>query len=244
MPPPVAVVSDIHANLPALQAVLADMAAFAPATIYNLGDTVGYGPDPEASVDWAREHAAVSLMGNHDAACVGQLGLEWFNPWAREAVEWTFARLGSDRRRWLAARPSTYRLVLGGLRILLAHGTPRHPVTEYISGDAAAQLLRDQDPGWDVCLVGHTHLMGVYTRSGYRPLFESTEIPLVTPCIVNAGSVGQPRDGRPEAGYVLVDADGGRLVVRRVAYAVQVTQQAILDAGLPSILAERLAVGR
>lgn len=244
MPPPIAVVSDIHANLLALEAVLADMAAFSPSSVYNLGDTVGYGPHPEASIDWAREHAAVSLLGNHDAACVGQLALEWFNPWAREAVEWTAARLSTDRRLWLEARPHTHLLEADGLRILLAHGTPRHPVTEYISGDAAAQILREPDPGWDVCIVGHTHLMGIYTRRGYRPLFESAEVELETPCIVNAGSVGQPRDGRPEAGYVLLDARLRRLVVRRIPYPVERTQQAILQAGLPPILAERLAVGR
>lgn len=244
MPAPIAVVSDIHANRPALEAVLADMAAFSPSAVYNLGDTVGYGPHPEACIEWAREHAAVSLLGNHDAACVGQLALEWFNPWAREAVEWTLGRLSADMRLWLQARPHTHLMQVGGLRVLLAHGTPRHPVTEYISGDAAAQILRERDPGWDVCLVGHTHLMGVYTRAGYRPFFESAEVELQTPCIVNAGSVGQPRDGRPQAGYVLLDGEARRLIVRRVDYPVQVTQQAILAAGLPPILAERLAVGR
>lgn len=240
----IAFVSDIHANRPALDAVLQDMARFSPSQVYNLGDTVGYGPHPNRCIEWARDHASVSLLGNHDAACVGLLALEWFNPWAREAVEWTAARLSTDLRLWLQARPHTYRFPGGALRILLAHGTPRHPVTEYVNPEGAAQILRDEDPGFDVCFVGHTHLMGVYTRQGYRPLYESAELELSAPCIVNAGSVGQPRDGRPEAGYVLFDPHARRLIARRIPYPVAATQQAILAAGLPSILAERLAVGR
>ncbi|WP_324716423.1 hypothetical protein U7230_13850 [Carboxydochorda subterranea] len=121
------------------------------------------------------------------------IALEWFNPWAREAVEWTLGRLSTDMRLRLGARRHTHLMQVGSLRVLLVHGTPRHPVTEYISGDVAAQILREQDPGWDVCLVGHTHLMGIYTRAGYRPFFESAEVPLQTPAASGSRETGTPR---------------------------------------------------
>ncbi|MBE3599678.1 MAG: metallophosphoesterase family protein [Limnochordaceae bacterium] len=196
-------------------------------------------------VEWARGHAVVSLLGNHDAACAGLLDLEWFNPWARESVEWTIARLSTDQRLWLKSRPHLHRLEGPGQpRILLAHGTPREPVTEYVDDQAAADILAHAD--FDLALVGHTHLMGVYTRRGYTPFRASGEYALVRgePCLVNIGSVGQPRDGSPLAGYVLVDLDAWKVILRRIPYDVATVQRAILDAGLPPVLAERLATGR
>lgn len=240
----VALLSDIHSNHPALEAVLEDMQAYRPGHVYNLGDTVGYGPHPDECIDWAREKAEVSLLGNHDAACAGLLELDWFNPWAREAIEWTTSRLSTDRRLWLQARPHTHWMVVGGLRVLLAHGTPQHPVTEYVDGQAARRILGQEDPPFDVCLVGHTHLIGVYAQGTYHPLVENTEWDLLPPCLVNIGSVGQPRDGRPEAGYVLLDGERRRLIVRRVPYRVEDTKRAILAVGLPESLAHRLSAGR
>ena len=238
-----AVVSDIHGNWHALQAVLQDMAAYAPEAILNLGDTVGYGPAPRQCVQWARAHCRVCLLGNHDAAAVGLLELDWFNPAARHALEWTARQLSTDERLWLAARPTLHRIQEPGwLRLLLAHGTPREPVTEYVEPGVALALLRQ--PDFDVCLVGDTHLMGVYTRRGYRPLFGSGQLQLEPPCLVNVGSVGQPRDGQPHAGYVLLEPTTGRLLVRRVPYDVAATQRAMYEAGLPPALAERLALGR
>jgi len=238
-----AVVSDIHGNWHALQAVLQDMAAYAPEAILNLGDTVGYGPAPRECVQWARENCRVCLLGNHDAAAVGLLELEWFNPAARHALEWTARQLSTDERLWLAARPVVHRIEQPGwLRLLLVHGTPREPVTEYVEPEVALAILRR--PDFDICLVGHTHLMGVYTRVGYRPLLSNAELQLSPPCLVNVGSVGQPRDGQPQAGYVLVDPATGRLVARRVPYDVEATQRAMLKAGLPRMLAERLRLGQ
>ena len=239
----VAVVSDIHGNWEALQAVLQDMAAFSPTRIYNLGDTVGYGPAPRACVQWAREHCQTSLLGNHDAGVVGLLDLQWFNPVAREVLQWTAGQLSTDERLWLAARPKLHRIEEPGwLKLLLVHGTPREPVTEYVEPEVALAILRQ--PDFDVCLMGHTHLMGVYTRRGYQPLYGGGQVQLEPPCLVNVGSVGQPRDGRPEAGYVLLEPATGRLVVRRVPYDVAATQRAMRAAGLPPMLAERLALGR
>ena len=239
----IAVVSDIHGNWEALQAVLRDMAAFSPGRIYNLGDTVGYGPAPRACVQWARERCRVSLLGNHDAAAAGLLDLRWFNPVAREALEWTARQLSTDERLWLATRPQLHRIEEPGcLRVLLAHGTPREPVTEYVEPEVALAILRQ--PDFDLCLVGHTHLLGVYTRRGYRPLYTSAELQLEPPCLVNVGSVGQPRDGQPEAGYVLLEPATGRLVVRRVPYDIAATQRAMREAGLPPVLAERLGLGQ
>ena len=239
----VAFVSDIHGNWEALQAVRQDMAAFSPARIYNLGDTVGYGPAPRACLQWARAHCRVSLLGNHDAAAVGLLDLQWFNPLAREALEWTARQLSTDERLWLAARPQLHRIEEPNRwRVLLAHGTPREPVTEYVEPEVALAILRQAD--FDVCLVGHTHQLGIYTRRGYRPLYTSAQLQLEPPCLVNVGSVGQPRDGRPEAGYVLLDLATGQLLVRRVPYDVAATQRAMRQAGLPAVLAERLSAGR
>lgn len=238
----VAVLSDIHANWEALQAVVRDLAGFPVEAIWNLGDTVGYGPAPSACVQWARERCAVSLLGNHDAAVVGLLELRWFNPVARAALEWTARQLSTDERLWLAARPPMHRVELPGcLRVLLAHGTPREPVTEYLNPEAARDALRQAD--FDVCLVGHTHLMGVYGRRGAYTLRGGEQLQLEVPCVVNVGSVGQPRDGLAEAGYMLLELTTGRLIVRRVAYDIDATQRAMREAGLPAVLAERLRMG-
>lgn len=238
----IAVLSDIHGNLEALDAVLGDADRAGADAIYSLGDVVGYGPDPAACVDAVRARAAVSLAGNHDAAVAGLTSLEEFNEFARWAVEWTVAQLDAGQIGYLGGLPYTHR----GPGVLLAHASPVQPERwHYIHG------LADVHESFAVfaervCFVGHSHRPGVYGvgagpdterhagRVAFRPGVRY---------LVNAGSVGQPRDRDPRAAYVMYDAEGGSVEVRRVPYPVERTQERMRQAGIPAFLSDRLGAG-
>jgi predicted phosphodiesterase len=238
------VISDIHANLPALEAVLEDGAPFE--AVWCLGDAVGYGPDPEAVVvrlaDLAPE---VWLAGNHDHAAVGLLDLDTFNADARQAVLWTARELGDDARDRLFALEASARLDDRG--ITLVHGSPRHPLWEYITSPAMA-TDNFACIGTPLCFFGHTHVPAVYqeevdgavrcTIDAERPMSPSG-----ARWLVNPGSVGQPRDGDPRASYVVFDPEAATLAFRRVAYDIAAVQSRMLAAHLPSRLATRLDSG-
>jgi diadenosine tetraphosphatase ApaH/serine/threonine PP2A family protein phosphatase len=237
----VAVLSDIHANLVALDAVLA--AAGAVDAIWQLGDVVGYGPEPDAVVDRLSSLGALGVAGNHDLAAVGGQEIDWFNPDARRAMEWTRARIGAKARAWLTALPKTR--VEGGMT--LVHGSPRDPVWEYVTSVpvARANLAVLETP---VGLHGHTHLpMAWADRDGrieaIAPGKDSTFRLDGRPALLNPGSVGQPRDGDPTASWLEIDTDGGVATWRRVAYDVEAVRAAMRDVGLPAWLGDRLAVG-
>ena len=241
----IAVLSDIHGNLPALDAVLRDACDLD--TIWNLGDTVGYGADPVACMDrMATAGPALTLVGNHDLAAIGELSLAEFNPVARAAAEWTRRQLGTkhvdDLRR---LRP----LALHD-GVTAAHASPRSPVLEYILSPATAQ---DNMAAFStgLCLVGHTHVPAIYSGEGTGERVESAPFPPgrtwqlgVRRAIINPGSVGQPRDGDPRAAYAVLDEERGTIELRRVDYSVIDAQKRILAAGLPESLALRLAHGR
>ena len=237
----VAVVSDIHANLVALDAVLA--AAGAIDAVWHLGDVVGYGPDPDGVIERLVGIGAIGVAGNHDLAALGGREIDWFNPDAKAAMEWTRARIGDATRAWLGALPTT-RVEAG---ITLVHGSPRDPVWEYVTSVpvARANLAVLETP---VGLHGHTHLpMAWADRDG--------RIDAIAPgpgssfrleggrVLLNPGSVGQPRDGDPRAAWLEIDTDAGLASWRRVAYDVAAVSRAMLDAGLPARLADRLAAG-
>jgi diadenosine tetraphosphatase ApaH/serine/threonine PP2A family protein phosphatase len=241
----VLILSDVHANLVALEAVLAD-ADGRYDEIWNLGDTVGYGPEPVACIDRLNAVARIQLAGNHDLACAGVASMEDFNPVAKAAATWTAQQLSMADRQQLAERPG--RVDLDG--ITLAHGSPRDPIWEYVVDpiSATGSLLHVEG---DLCFVGHSHVALVaMIRPGEKtanlfPLQPGDTIDLqLGRMLINPGSVGQPRDGDPRAAYALLDTDRQTVTGCRVNYDIAATQQAMRAAHLPERLAARLSTGR
>jgi predicted phosphodiesterase len=239
----VAVISDIHANLHALSAVLAEIDEEGPDALWCLGDLVGYGPRPNECCSAVRDRAALSLVGNHDLVVLGQVDVTEFNPEAGRAVAWTQSVLDEESRQYLAGlQPQA---TADGVE--LYHGSPRNAVWEYVLDTEAIQAAFLHSNS-QVILIGHSHipivahLHGSDVQAAHAP--EATEADLEGGrLLLNPGSVGQPRDGDPRAAWILLDLDEGRASFRRVEYEVTRTQEEIRDAGLPEALAERLAFG-
>jgi predicted phosphodiesterase len=239
----IAVISDIHSNLHALEAVLADVDAETVDEIWCLGDVVGYGPKPNECADIVRERAAVVLVGNHDLAAIGKLDTSDFGPLASESAHWTERRLGAEQAAWLATlEPAATR---AGLE--LYHGSARDPVWEYVLSEEVA-LENLQVTTAPIVLVGHSHLAlglswdGERLDGGLAP--GGTELDTSRArWLINPGSVGQPRDSDARAAWLLIDADAGRAAFRRVPYPIEETQAEMRAAGLPEELAARLARG-
>ena len=237
-----AVVSDVHGNLEALDAVLADAAGRVDA-ILCLGDVVGYGADPGACIERLAERAQVITAGNHEHGVVGLLQLDWFNPYARAAVEWTRERLDADHQSYLAALP----LVAQVEDATLVHASPAHPEEwEYlVSAEDGFQAFAAF--ATRLCFVGHSHLPGVWSLGSTGPEWAPGAMAVdVAPgrrYLVNVGSVGQPRDRDTRAAYALWDAARGAIAVRRVPYDVDTARRKIIAGGLPRYLADRLGWG-
>jgi len=238
----VAVISDIHANLPALEATAEAIGCEAVDRIWCLGDLVGYGPHPNECCAWTQEHATVCLSGNHDLGVIGTLPLDDFAGDAAVAARWAQSVLDPGAREYLSGLPSSTVVEEVGLY----HGSPRDPVWEYVlSWEAARDAIHDS--GTDVTIVGHSHVPlaipeGESAQGGHAPA--GAEIDLTgARWLLNPGSVGQPRDGDAGAAWLLLDLDGRRASFRRTPYDVERTQAAIREAGLPDALAERLAHG-
>jgi diadenosine tetraphosphatase ApaH/serine/threonine PP2A family protein phosphatase len=238
------IVSDIHANLVALDAVLD--AAGPYDALWNLGDIVGYGPRPRECVEKviALEPVA-SLTGNHDWAAIGRLALDDFNPVARFATYWTTAHLGAEHMTYLEGLPN--RVIEDDW--MLVHGSPRHPVWEYVY---TARVAHQNFEFFDapVCFLGHTHIQLYISedmaRRGIPPIHPSDGDVLVLGSqryIVNPGSVGQPRDNDPDAAFAIYDTAERSVTFRRVAYDIGETQAQMEAAGLPRPLITRLALG-
>jgi diadenosine tetraphosphatase ApaH/serine/threonine PP2A family protein phosphatase len=239
----VAVVSDIHANLHALEAVLAAVAEEGVDEIWCLGDVVGYGPRPNECCDLVRERAAFSLCGNHDLAVIERLPLADFSGDAGAAAVWTQTRIGDAQRAWLETLSP-----LGEREdVQLFHASPRDPIWDYVLSEGAAVASLGLTTARTV-LVGHSHIAlalgwdGNDLVGGLAPAGTATE-PGDRRWLLNPGSVGQPRDGDPRAAWLLIDSEAGRAAFRRVDYDVARTQAEIRAAGLPAALADRLARG-
>jgi diadenosine tetraphosphatase ApaH/serine/threonine PP2A family protein phosphatase len=237
----VAVLSDIHSNIVALDAVLTH--AGDVDAIWHLGDVVGYGPEPDAVVARLSEREATGVRGNHDAAAVGGPELDWFNPEARAAAEWTRDTMSDETRQWLAAQPVT-RVVD---EILLVHGSPRDPLREYVTdGDVAEENMAVQPT--QHALHGHTHVPVAWMATPeHVALVEGRDSGGVElgayRTLINPGSVGQPRDGDPRAAYLVLDRDLGRVTWHRVAYDIGRVQSAMRSVRLPERLVARLSFG-
>lgn len=237
-----AVLSDIHANLAALEAVRLDLPAVDE--IWVLGDIVGYGPQPNEVIVALQEMGARSVLGNHDAAAIGTIDSSWFNPDAARAIHWTAEVIDENARAYMAALPE----VRTEGRLTAVHGSPRDPMWEYITGTAAAadNLSAFETP---VCLHGHTHVPVVFRADdGRMAAVHATPGDPVSirlgRSLVNPGSVGQPRDGNPAASYLVLDTESDEVEFRRVSYDIDATQRAMRAVDLPPRLAERLSYGR
>jgi predicted phosphodiesterase len=241
------VISDIHANLEALEATLAAAGSYDRALV--LGDLVGYGADPNAVIDRVRALPEVTIIrGNHDKVGAGVETPEGFNAVARSAIQWTYDALTDANRAWLAALPAGP-LVVDDL-IEICHGTPfDEDAYVFDDLDALRALHAARRPA---CLFGHTHVQvgysiarnefGIETADDTRPLTLSLDSD--TRYLINPGSVGQPRDGNPRAGFAVVDTGQREVTLYRIDYPLARAQARILEEGLPEILAQRLALGR
>lgn len=243
------VLSDIHANLEALEAVLAAAGDLACDQTLVLGDLVGYGPDPNAVTDRVRDLAPAAIVrGNHDKVTAGVEDAEGFNRIARRAAEWTLATLSPENRSFLGALPSGPQVVDDWVEI--CHGTPRDE-DEYIASDLDA-LRALKEATRPVCLFGHTHIPVAYRlkRDEFDLLMRGSDgteeitIDAGASYLLNPGSVGQPRDGDPRAAFVFIDTASPLVRWIRVPYDLARTQAKLTAAGLPLPLAERLALGR
>lgn len=237
-----AVLSDIHANLAALDAVREDLPTVDETWV--LGDIVGYGPQPNEVIRALQEMGARSVMGNHDGAAIGTVDVSWFNPDAASAIEWTAEVVDDNARAYLASLPEVRR----DGELTAVHGSPRDPTWEYVTGPgiAAANLAAFDTR---LCLHGHTHVPVIFhADDGRMEIVPATpDVPLrldAGRALVNPGSVGQPRDGNPAASYLVIDTEAGNVEFRRVAYDVARTQDLMREVGLPPRLAERLGYGR
>jgi len=237
----IALLSDIHANLTALEAVLAAVGSVD--RIWHLGDVVGYGPEPDATVERLVELRATGVQGNHDAAACGRLEIEWFNPDARLAIEWTRRAIAPTTLGWLEMLPQ--RIEEGAFT--LVHGSPRDPTCEYVTSTsvaAASFAAMTTRHG----LHGHTHVPMAWRRDGDRvepidprrsPILHLDE----RPTLLNPGSVGQPRDGDTRAAWAVLDTAAGTCTWHRTAYDIGAVQAAMRRARLPAWLVARLSVG-
>lgn len=239
------ILGDIHGNLSALRAVLDRLRAEGVDHLVSVGDVVGYGAAPRECIALLREAGATVVLGNHDAACIDRLDTLYFNPYAQAAVEWTRKELSPDDREWLLSLPLVQHLE----HCSVAHGTLYQPeLYDYI------QSPRDADPSLDVmplpvCFVGHTHvpvtllrLRDDPTRTAYT-MDTEIDLEIAHRALVNVGSIGQPRDEDSRAAYAVFEADVSRVSILRVEYDIEREARRIRDAGLPSVLAERLYLG-
>ena len=244
------VLSDIHSNLEALDAVLRAAAAHPYDAVLVLGDLVGYGADPNAVVDRVRDlNPAAIVRGNHDKVAAGLEDAEDFNPMARSAAVWTRESLTPGSLDFLRQMPPGPRVVDSSIEI--CHGSPIDEDLYVVAdADAARSIAASRSP---ICLFGHTHVaLSARTDSLGRLSIEapqghpefSTPIEVNSKYLINPGSVGQPRDGDSRAAYAIADMDRKVVTLYRVAYPIEAAQKKILDAGLPPMLAYRLGMGR
>lgn len=237
------IISDIHANLTALEAVLADAGTF-DAT-WCLGDLVGYGPDPNQCVERIRQlPKLVCIIGNHDAAALRHIDDETFNPEARNAIQWTRRMLSESTNGFLTSLPESAERG----NVTLTHGSPRHPVWEYLLDvRMATQSFKHFDT--EFCLVGHTHLPVVFQLVEGADLAKliipeaNRPMAMIPRSIFNPGSVGQPRDRDPRASYAILDQEAQTWTLRRVSYDISAVQKRMAEASLPARHIQRLLSG-
>jgi len=245
----IAVISDIHGNLPALEATLEAIDRAGIREIICLGDVVGYGPDAAACLMLVHERCTVLVRGNHEDAILRPSLATRFNPIARCALEWTRRRLEWEHLTILRSMREVYE---AGRSMTIVHDSPVPMAGGGYLYDAAAAAIAFRGLEARFCLVGHTHVPVAFVSPAEDPMavgtvslaeVECLELPKDARAILNPGSVGQPRDGDPRASFGVLDPERGRFELRRVRYDIARAQDAVRRAGLPMPLAERLALG-
>lgn len=243
----IGILGDIHGNAEALRAVVGALRREGVDTWVQVGDIVGYGPEPSLCIDLVRELGCITCLGNHDAAVLGLLDTSYFNNFARAAIHWTATRMRPSDLEFLRS----LRLVVKHPEFTVVHGSLHMPdqFGYVISQVEAIESLAQQDTR--LCFVGHSHVPAVYLRRGNNPgeivVRPQSEVEVsyrgFERVLMNVGSVGQPRDEDPRAAYGLVDTERELAWVKRVHYDIAGVQRKIRDAGLPEVLANRLALG-
>jgi putative phosphoesterase len=218
----IAIIADIHSNLPALNGVLKRIKGL---PIFCCGDLVGYNPYPNEVIETVKKRKIVSILGNHDKAVLTG-DTSWFNPVAASAIDWTIRELDAENRRFLEKLPISYEG-----EFFMVHGSPSNPLEEYIYEDYPEYIFLDfyNYTNRDIVVLGHTHV----------PFVKRIDQKL----ILNPGAVGQPRDGDPRASYAILDTETRDVVIERVEYDIRKVAEDIIDKGLPSRLAMRLFHG-
>jgi diadenosine tetraphosphatase ApaH/serine/threonine PP2A family protein phosphatase len=238
-----AVVSDVHSNIEALDAVFALLRD--DDALLCLGDIVGYGPNPNECVEKIRARATATVLGNHDVAAIDNFGLAYFNPAAREAMKWTQGVLTKENLAWLDSLGYEFRMP----EFLLVHGAPINYFEYILDKAAAARAFAATDA--PIIFIGHTHIAEVYTLTEdgtieHEHLQQGAVVKLLPGLryLFNVGSVGQPRDLNPRSSFGFYDSDTQTVTVTRVEYPIARVQEKIRAANLPDALARRLDVGR
>jgi predicted phosphodiesterase len=242
----IALLSDVHGNLPAFEAVLADVDACGPDEIWCLGDLVGYGAEPDACVGLARERCDLCLAGNHDLVVTGEIDIAEFSRPAAEAARWTREVIASELLDFLRSLEP----VEEGREIGLWHASPRDPVWEYVLSGWQADECLDATKA-RVGAIGHSHVALWFSRDDATGEMQGAQADAGLELdlsdgrwLLNPGSVGQPRDNDPRAAWLLLDTGEWSAQWRRVEYPIDAAAAAIEDAGLPKLLADRLYLGQ
>lgn len=237
-----AVISDVHSNLEALRAVLNDIEKEKIKKVLFIGDVVGYGPDPVKCIELIRKRCIYSVAGNHDWAVIGYTPSDYFNYNARVAIEWTKEQLAEDDFKFL--RSLSIVKVLEKEGVFLVHASPKEPdawnyILSLYDAEINFQYFKER-----ICLIGHSHVPFIIeTLPSGEIVLHREEIEFKESCryIINVGSVGQPRDGNPDAAYAIINDKYARII--RVRYDIEKTQKKMEKAGLPEFLIERLSKG-
>jgi predicted phosphodiesterase len=239
-----AIISDIHSNAHALNAVLAEIEKREADHTFALGDLVGYNAFPSEVLKLLKDRDIASIMGNHDIVCCGRENPIWFNATAREAALWTRRRLSEEETQYISGLPNESKIQP---TIYAVHGSPMSR-DDYLMDlmDALNCFQHLPDKAIQICFYGHTHIPAIFSSHG--PSYDSIGmgkqiLSARNRYFINPGSVGQPRDGDPRASFAILDSEENSLEIIRVDYDVASAMKAVIDAGLPHFLADRLQVG-
>lgn len=235
--------ADVHSNIEAFEAVIRAFKKEAIDVYLCVGDIVGYGANPKECIQQVQALSAITVAGNHDWASVNLFSAEFFNPFAKEAVLWTKSRLNEEEQSYL----QTLRIKFANEELAIVHGTLNHPQEFNYLSDAYAASETFQVLEKGVCFVGHTHIPGIFIQDAQEAIGfvqdEAITVLEINKYIINVGSVGQPRDGVPDAAYCIFDTEKKLVELKRAKYDIQKAGKKIIAAGLPQHLAVRLSAG-